>query len=121
MYDPGLTSRVSPFGLFIILANVAKSQASDTLTRELSLQYTGKPLSTAGDVNSDGFDDIVIGSPAAGTLSQGYAYLVFGGADLPASTDLEAGLTGVNGVTFQGALTGEYMRRRAPSSSPCYS
>lgn len=80
----------------------------DTLDRQLSLQYTGNPLSSAGDVNNDGYDDILVGSPAAGTLSQGHTYLVFGGADLPASIDLESEITGDNGVVFKGALTGEF-------------
>lgn len=76
-------------------------------SRLLSAQYTGKPVSKAGDVNADGFDDVVIGSPAAGTSSQGYAFVVFGGEDLPAKVDLESDLTGVNGIVFKGATTGE--------------
>lgn len=64
-------------------------------------------MSTAGDVDGDGYGDILVGSPAAGTLSQGYAYLVFGGAELPASFDLKSGLSGTDGVVFKGAFTGE--------------
>ncbi|CAM9448813.1 unnamed protein product [Scytosiphon promiscuus] len=66
---------------------------SDTLERQLSNQYTGNPL------------------PTAGTLSQGHTYLVFGGADLPASVDLRQSdeISGGNeGVmVFKGALTDE--------------
>ena len=64
-------------------------------------------MSTAGDVNGDGYDDILVGSPAAGTLSQGYAYLMFGGGDLPERVDLETEISGTSGVVFQGAITGE--------------
>ena len=84
-------------------------QPTDTIGRQLSLQYTGNPLSTAGDVNGDGYSDILVGSPAAGTLSQGFTYLVFGGDDLPASFDLKSHLNGTNGVVFKGAITGETM------------
>ncbi|CAM9780373.1 unnamed protein product [Ectocarpus sp. 13 AM-2016] len=84
---------------------------SDTLDRQLSLQYTGNPLSSAGDVNGDGFGDILVGSPTAGAVSQGHTYLVFGGAGLPGrvnlteSDDVTGGNEGV--VVFKGALTGE--------------
>eukprot|EP00903_Cladosiphon_okamuranus_P018604 g17125.t1 len=81
------------------------------LERHLSTQYTGNPLSSAGDVNGDGYDDILVGSPTAGTLSQGHTYLVFGGADLPARVDLTASDDASGGndgvVVFKGALTDE--------------
>lgn len=77
-------------------------------SRLLSAQYTGKPVAKAGDVNADGFDDVLVGSPAAGTSSQGYAFVVFGGEDLPATLDLESDLTGSNGMVFKGAITGEH-------------
>ncbi|CAB1121356.1 unnamed protein product [Ectocarpus sp. CCAP 1310/34] len=86
---------------------------SDTLDRQLSLQYTGNPLSSAGDVNGDGYGDILVGSPTAGAVSQGHTYLVFGGAGLPGrvnlteSDDVAGGNEGV--VVFKGALTGEFV------------
>lgn len=79
----------------------------DTLERQLSAQYTGNPLSSAGDVNGDGFGDILVGSPGA----EGRTYLVFGGVDLPAAVNLLAsddtfgGSEGV--VVFKGASSGE--------------
>lgn len=83
------------------------------LERQLSTQYTGNPLASAGDVNGDGYGDILVGSPTAGTLSQGHTYLIFGGADLPARVDLTASddISGGNEgvVVFKGALTGEKM------------
>ncbi|CAM9215321.1 unnamed protein product, partial [Hapterophycus canaliculatus] len=84
---------------------------SDTLERQLSIQYTGNPLSSAGDVNGDGYSDVLVGSPAAGTLSQGYTYLVFGGTNMPARVDLQQSdeISGGNDgvVVFKGALTDE--------------
>ena len=62
-------------------------------------------------MNGDGYGDVLVGSPTAGTLSQGNAYLVFGGADLPARVDLTASddVSGANEgvVVYKGALTGD--------------
>ena len=47
--------------------------------------YTGFSVSLTGDVNGDGFDDFVIGTPnsgAPGSTHAGVSYLVFGGASL---------------------------------------
>jgi FG-GAP repeat len=55
----------------------------------------------AGDVNSDGFDDFLIGAPDA---DGGEAYLIFGGPSIPHPLDLGA-LNGTNGVRFDSAGT----------------
>lgn len=40
----------------------------------------GSALARAGDVNHDGFDDILVGAPAAGSNGAGRAYVVYGRA-----------------------------------------
>ena len=63
--------------------------------------YSGRSVASAGDVNGDGFDDIIIGAPnAAG--GAGESYVVFGKAGgFAASIDL-AGLDGENGFRLDG-------------------
>ena len=77
---------------------------------------SGRALSGAGDVNADGFADIVIVSPLAGPngTSSGQSYVVYGGSALPASTEL-SGLNGSNGFRVNGISTND--RGEAASSA----
>ena len=69
--------------------------------------FSGYSVSGAGDVNGDGFDDILIGAPDADPhdLATGQSYLVYGGSAIPGTVELSAlnGTTGffVNGITRQ--------------------
>ncbi len=69
-----------------------------------TMDFSGRPVSAAGDVNGDGIDDLLIGAPNAdpnGTNS-GSAYVVFGRSSaFPATLEL-SGLNGSNGFRLDG-------------------
>jgi hypothetical protein len=69
---------------------------------------TGNAVSSAGDVNGDGFDDIIVGAyrSADGGSVSGRAYVVYGDAT-GADVDLEA-LTSAQGFFIQGEESGDF-------------
>ena len=72
-----------------------------------ALDSTGRSVSSAGDVNGDGYDDLIIGAPGAdpnGHSNAGETYIVYGGANAPGTDgvlDLST-LDGTNGFTLTG-------------------
>src|SRR4028119_582069 len=75
---------------------------------------TGFSVSGAGDVNGDGFDDVIIGAIYAdpnGLIDAGSSYVVFGSTSgFAPSIDL-ATLTGSNGFTINGIAAGDELGR----------
>src|SRR5262245_26772261 len=67
--------------------------------------YAGATIASAGDVNGDGFDDIIIGAPGhtANQWYQGAAYVVFGTASGFPATVQATSLNGSNGFEIDGA------------------
>ena len=67
--------------------------------------FSGRSVSGAGDVNGDGFDDLIIGTPLAdpnGNHNAGESYVVFGRSDgFGASLEL-SDLNGSNGFVLNG-------------------
>ena len=70
---------------------------------------SGYSVSSAGDVNNDGIDDLIIGALNASTMiNEGESYVVFGqntaeDGNFPANLDLNS-LNGANGFTLRGAF-----------------
>ena len=73
---------------------------------------SGFPVSSAGDVNGDGYDDLIIGARSAdpnGDSNAGETYLVYGGASAPGTggvLDL-SDLDGTNGFILNGIDAGD--------------
>ena len=68
---------------------------------------SGRAVSSAGDVNGDGYDDLIIGADAGdpgGVNSAGETYLVYGGARAPGTAGVLAlsSLNGTNGLVLNG-------------------
>jgi hypothetical protein len=61
---------------------------------------SGISVSSAGDINGDNIDDLIIGAPGA-LLGAGQSYVVFGSNTLSASLDLSS-LDGSNGFAING-------------------
>ena len=63
------------------LSNVAKGQGGFAINGSLLFSYTGQSVAAAGDVNGDGFDDVLIGAPlgsSAAAYNGGQVYAVYG-------------------------------------------
>ncbi len=101
-----------PFGAVINLANLTSGVGSrlDGPQQTAGGQNSGYSVASAGDINGDGIDDLVIGAPGAepgGQFIAGSSYVVFGTAlGLPAQLDL-SNLNGVNGFRIDGAAGGD--------------
>jgi VCBS repeat-containing protein len=80
---------------------------------------SGYSVASAGDVNGDGIDDLIIGAPYAdpnGTIDAGESYVVFGSAaGFDASLDLSA-LDGTNGFVINGIDAGDASGRPVSSA-----
>lgn len=75
--------------------------------------FSGWSVASAGDVNGDGFDDVIVGAPQLGSdlgygVSRGETYLVYGKADWSETPALDlAALDGSNGFTLLGKDIGD--------------
>ena len=71
----------------------------------------GRSVGTAGDVNGDGYDDLIVSAPLAdvnGKVDAGVAYILFGGSNVGASGAIALGsLNGTNGFAITGIDTGD--------------
>ena len=73
-----------------------------------AFEYSASFLSLNGDVNGDGYDDLLIGAAQAdhSAGNSGSATLIFGRADTPTGTDLSTYTGGSTGIRIDGAAAG---------------
>ncbi len=79
------------------------------ISGEAASDYSGRSVASAGDVNGDGFDDLIIGADLADPngSSSGASYVVFGKAGgFDADLDLST-LDGTNGFQISGEAAGD--------------
>jgi hypothetical protein len=80
--------------------------------------YSGNSVSSAGDINGDGFDDFIIGAFHASPngVWSGASYVVFGKGSAFTSTFELTGLDGNNGFQINGEVTYDYAGRSVSSA-----
>ncbi|MFO1038998.1 MAG: FG-GAP-like repeat-containing protein [Geminicoccaceae bacterium] len=80
--------KASGFGSLIDLTAVAAGEGGFKVKGEAAHDGAGISVAGAGDVNGDGYDDVLIGASAnqVGGITTGSAYLVYGFADQPKPT-----------------------------------
>jgi hypothetical protein len=80
-----------------------------TVSGGASADLLGHAVSKAGDINGDGFDDVIIGAPNvfSSTTSAGQAHVIFGKSGGFTSGLNAASLNGVNGFTIRGIANGD--------------
>ncbi len=117
---PGANVRGSPDGsAFVVFGRAggfAASLALGALTGANGFRINGAAVSdffgqrpsSAGDVNGDGFGDLIVGAPGADAngANSGAAYVIFGRTNFAATLEVSA-LTGANGFRLRGAAAGD--------------
>ncbi len=97
--------------VFLPQDSIELADAGVTLYGADANDYSGRSVSSVGDVNGDGFDDLLIGAEGADAAGNarfraGESYVIFGGPALPTTIDL--GALGSAGLTLYGADTDDF-------------
>ena len=104
-----LESRIAPAALTTLNLSTLTGTNGFKIQGETAYDLSGHSVSDAGDLNGDGFDDIIIGAWQAdpnGSLS-GASYVVFGKAGGFSATLNLSTLTGANGFKIQGEVAND--------------
>ena len=100
------------FGASIDLSAITAGSGGFVVNGQNAGDYSGIVVASAGDVNGDGFDDLIIGAwgaDPAGESNAGKSYVVFGqGTGFGASIDLSAIVAGSGGFVINGQNAGDY-------------
>ena len=88
--DSGAAYIVTEFP--VVTTNI-ESAASTKLGGESYNHWAGGSVDLAGDLNDDGYDDVLVGAEGYGSSNGGRAYLVFGGVAVPDQSLADADTT----------------------------
>lgn len=73
---------------YVYFGGTSMNNTADvSMTGEATYDYFGESVSSAGDVNGDGYSDVIIGADAYST-NTGRAYVYFGGASMNNTSDV---------------------------------
>ncbi|SGZ91413.1 Flagellar hook-length control protein FliK [Bathymodiolus thermophilus thioautotrophic gill symbiont] len=92
------------------LSKIASGTGGFVINGENIDDWSGHSVSSAGDVNGDGLDDLIVGAYLAdpsGTNDAGESYVVFGKKD-KAAVDLSVIALGTGGFVINGENAGDY-------------
>ena len=99
------------FGATIDLASIAAGTGGFVLQGESAYDRSGQSVASAGDINGDGFDDLIVGAPYAdgpvdGRSGAGDSYVIFGSATIggSASAVTNAGTAAAETLNGTGAV-----------------
>lgn len=106
-YDNGQTDEGGAFIFHGSVSGLALA-ASQTLESDQASAHFGVSVASAGDVNGDGFSDILVGAPDYdnGQIDEGRAYLFHGSASGVATTANWTTESNQNGAAYGSSLAG---------------
>ncbi|CAB5501617.1 hypothetical protein THERMOT_1455, partial [Bathymodiolus thermophilus thioautotrophic gill symbiont] len=93
------------------LSEVEAGTGGFVINGENDSDYSGYSVSSAGDVNGDGFDDLIVGAfgvDSADGIKAGSSYVVFGKKDNTDAVNLSSVATGIGGFVIKGESAEDY-------------
>ncbi|CAM9333672.1 unnamed protein product [Chrysoparadoxa australica] len=89
----------------VVLSSLSASKGL-VLEGAEAADHAGSSVSAAGDINGDGYDDVIIGAMDAGS-SRGSAYVLLGAETFSSPTVILDSLDGANGFELEGGSTSD--------------